>query len=189
MRHSVCEYKYMCAHTQEHTHTSWLWVLIWDHDKHAADGAHREREWRRPGTLKASLQPHLPFWALGSFGLAWYSGALARHFGPCVPMAPVLDCSGRWLENCRQKLKLSETSQPWPAVFGEASQFKCLVSPLLVQQAKLSSCCAQIMVHFAKPSHVSSCLNQPIQTTVNCLLAPSRPSTPFLSFTSSCSSL
>lgn len=31
------------TYTRTHTHTSWQWTLIWDHDKHAADGACRER--------------------------------------------------------------------------------------------------------------------------------------------------
>lgn len=135
------------THTEDDTHTSWLWALIWDHDKHAADGARREREWGRPGTLKASLQTLLPFWALGSFGLAWNSNALASLIGPCMPMAPVLDCSGRWLAKCRQKLKLSQADQPWPAVSREAVLGKCLAPlPHLVQQPSPSPshCCAQI---------------------------------------------
>lgn len=39
----------LSVHTHTHTraHMSWLWALIWDHDKHAADGAHRERESER----------------------------------------------------------------------------------------------------------------------------------------------
>lgn len=55
--HIVCSHKqqkkslwhhlWMKIHTHSLTHTrahmSWLWVLIWDHDKHAADGACRER--------------------------------------------------------------------------------------------------------------------------------------------------
>ena len=135
------------THTQDDTHTSWLWALIWDHDKHAADGARREREWGRPGTLKASLQTHLPFWALGSFGLAWNSDALASLIGPCVPVASVLDCSGRWLANCRQKLKLSKPASHDLLCPEKPYWVKCFAPlPRLVQQPSPSPspCCAQI---------------------------------------------
>lgn len=69
---SVCINASTCMRACSYTHTlvSWLWSLIWEHDKHAADGAHRGKEWGRPGTLKASPWTHLPFW--GS-GLIWLS--------------------------------------------------------------------------------------------------------------------
>lgn len=42
-KNKVCDTVYGWKYTHARTHTSWQWTLIWDHDKHAADGACRER--------------------------------------------------------------------------------------------------------------------------------------------------
>lgn len=46
------------THTHTHAHMSWLWALIWDHDKHAADGACRERACERETETESEREPH-----------------------------------------------------------------------------------------------------------------------------------